>query len=115
MSHLVEIPSAVTGWEMSLWKIMRLGERRVNMFKAFNVREGFTADDDWLPQRIFEPIQSGPLEGSKFSEDELTEMRSLYYRMRNWDEEGRPTQAKLIELDLEWVIEKLAKTGKRLI
>lgn len=81
------------------------------MFRAFNAREGFTSDDDWLPPRMFEPIQSGSLKGSKFSPDELREMRSLYYRMRNWDEEGRPTQAKLIELDLEWVAEELAKTG----
>lgn len=115
MSHLVEIVSAVTGWELSLWEIMKLGERRVNMFKAFNVREGFTADDDWLPPRMFESIASGPRKGSRFSEDELREMRSLYYRMRNWDEKGRPTQAKLIELDIEWVMEKLAETGKILI
>ena len=114
MAHLVEICSAVTGWEMSLWEMMKLGERRVNMFKAFNVREGFTRDDDWLPPRMFEPIQSGPRKGNKFSRDELKEMRSLYYRMRNWDEEGRPTQAKLIELDLEWVIDELARAGKSL-
>lgn len=112
MAHLVEICSAVTGWEMSLWEMMKLGEKRVNMFRAFNVREGFTPDDDWLPQRMFEPIQSGPLKGSRFSEDELKQMRSLYYQMRNWDEEGKPTMAKLIELDLEWVAEELAKAGK---
>ena len=85
------------------------------MFKAFNVREGFTTDDDWLPPRMFEPIQSGFRKGSKFSEDELRQMRELYYKMQNWDDEGRPTQAKLIELDLEWVMEKLAKAGKTLI
>ena len=115
MAHLVEICSAVTGWEMSLWEMMKLGERRVNMFKAFNVREGFTPDDDCLPPRMFEPIQSGPLKGSRFSEDELKQMRDLYYKMRNWDNEGKPTMAKLIELDLEWVAEKLAKAGKHLI
>ena len=84
------------------------------MFKAFNIREGLTASDDWLPPRMFEPIQSGPLKGSKFSQDELKEMRSLYYRMRNWDKEGKPTQAKLIELDLEWVIDELSRAGKSL-
>ena len=115
MAHLVEICSSVTGWELSLWEIMKLGERRVNMFKAFNVREGFAIADDWLPPRMFEPIQSGPRKGSTFSEDELRKMRELYYKMQNWDDEGRPTQAKLIELDIEWVSEELAKTGKILI
>ena len=115
MSHLVEIASAVTGWELSLWEIMKLGERRINMFRAFNVREGFTPNDDWLPQRMFEPIASGPRKGSRWSEDEIKQMRELYYKMRNWDNEGKPTIAKLIELDLEWVAEELAKAGKRLI
>ncbi len=112
MSHLVEISSAVTGWELSLWEMMKLGERRVNMFKAFNVREGFTVADDWLPPRMFEPIQSGLRKGSSFSKDELRKMRQLYYKMQNWDDEGRPTQAKLIELDLEWVVDELAETSK---
>ena len=112
MSHLVEISSAVTGWELSLWEMMKLGERRVNMFKAFNVREGFTVADDWLPPRMFEPIQSGLRKGSSFSKDELRKMRELYYKMQNWDDEGRPTQAKLIELDLEWVVDELAETSK---
>jgi len=115
MSHLVEIASAVTGWEFSLWEMMKLGERRVNMFKAFNVREGFTVADDSLPQRMFEPIASGPRKGNRFSEDELIKMRELYYKMQNWDNEGRPTAAKLIELDIEWVIKELARAGKILI
>ena len=85
------------------------------MFKAFNVREGFTTDDDWLPPRMFESITSGPRKGSKFSEDEFKQMRELYYKMQNWDNEGRPTQAKLIELDIEWVSEELAEAGKILI
>lgn len=113
MAHLVDIASAVTGWEMSLWEIMKLGERRINMFRAFNIREGFTPDDDWLPQRIFEPIKTGPREGARYDPDELKTMRKLYYKIMNWDPETSiPTKAKLIDLDLPWIIDELEKVGK---
>jgi len=104
MSHLVEIASAVTGWELSLWEMMKLGERRVNMFRVFNNREGFTSADDWLPERLFEPIKDGPRQGAVYSRQELKQMLQLYYELMNWENQmGVPTKAKLIELDLAWL------------
>lgn len=55
-----------------------MGERRVAMFRAFNVREGFNAEDDWLPERTFEPIQTGPREGQKLDKGELKKSIKLY-------------------------------------
>ena len=104
MAHLVDIASAVTGWELSLWEIMKVGERRVNMFKVFNKREGFTPEDDWLPDRFFEPLKDGPREGAICNREELKEMRGLYYELMNWDKTGSPTKAKLLELDLGWLV-----------
>lgn len=105
MAHLVDIANAVSGWELSLWEIMKLGERRINMFRVFNEREGFTPEDDWLPERFFEPIKDGPRQGATYSRQELREMRDLYYRLMNWDSKtGVPTEAKLIELDLAWLV-----------
>ena len=103
MADMVDIVSAVTGWETSLWEIMKLGERRINMFRAFNVREGFLADDDWLPDRMFEPIPTGPRAGYKVSAEDFSRALGLYYEMMNWDKDGIPREAKLIELDLGWV------------
>ena len=105
MAHLVDIANAVTGWELSLWEIMKLGERRINMFRVFNERERFTPEDDWLPERFFEPIKDGPRQGATCSRQELKEMRELYYGLMNWiPETGIPTKAKLIELDLAWLV-----------
>ena len=103
MADMVELVSAVTGWETSLWEIMKLGERRINMFRAFNVREGLRASDDWLPDRMFEPIRTGPRAGHKVSADDFGKALELYYEMMNWNEEGVPREAKLAELDLGWV------------
>jgi len=113
MFDLVKITSAITGWEASLWEFMKLGERRLNMFRAFNVREGFDVKDDWLPERFFEPIKSGPRKGAKWERDELRKYRHLYYEMLNWDSQtGIPRKTKLIELDLPWIIDELSKYGK---
>ena len=103
MAHMVNLISAVTGWETSLWEIMKLGERRINMFRAFNAREGIRGADDWLPERMFEPIPSGPRAGYKVSASDFAESLRFYYEMMNWDEEGIPRPAKLSELDLGWV------------
>lgn len=108
MAHLVDIANAATGWELSLWELMKLGERRINMFRVFNGREGFTPEDDWLPERLFEPIKDGPRQGAIYSREELKEMRELYYGLMNWNPKmGVPTKAKLIELDLAWLIDDI--------
>jgi aldehyde:ferredoxin oxidoreductase len=39
---------------MTLWELMKAGERRVNMFRLFYLRKGFTAKDDEIPERFFE-------------------------------------------------------------
>ena len=103
MADMVDLVSAVTGWETSLWEIMKLGERRINMFRAFNTREGFRAADDRLPDRMFEPIRTGPRTGYKVSANDFSRALRLYYEMMNWDEEGVPREAKLAELSLGWV------------
>lgn len=108
MEHLVELVNAITGWESSLWELMKQGEKRVTMFRAFNVREGFTPEDDSLPDRLYEPIKSGPLKGLANDREEYEEAKRLYYEMMGWDKEtGAPKKSKLIEMDLEWLIDEL--------
>jgi len=104
----VEILSAVTGWETTSWELMKVGERVLNMARAFNIREGITAEDDWLPERFFHPQTSGPLSKVSVKHDELKEAKRIYYRMMGWDEEtGVPTRGKLEELGIGWVAEDL--------
>ena len=63
LPKLVEVVQAVTGWETSLWELMKVGERTVTMARVFNLREGFGRKDDTLPERLFEPLESGVLQG----------------------------------------------------
>ncbi|KXB03516.1 aldehyde:ferredoxin oxidoreductase [candidate division MSBL1 archaeon SCGC-AAA261G05] len=107
--HVAQMVNAVTGWDMTIWELMKAGERCDTMARAFNLREGFTREDDWIPDRFFEPLEGGPLKGDKLSKDEFKQAIARYYQMMGWDENGVPTKTKLAELDVEWVADELKK------
>ncbi len=103
-----EIVEAITGWHVTTWELMKVGERATTMTRAFNVREGFTKADDVLPKRMHVPFNSGPLVGIAVGEDRLNEAISVYYDMMGWDKEtGTPARGRLQELDIEWVADLL--------
>ena len=72
------------------------------------MREGCRRADDSLPKRLLEePLSDGPAAGLVVDLDPLLD---AYYEFRGWDQEtGIPTAAKLIELDLEDVIDRMGK------
>jgi aldehyde:ferredoxin oxidoreductase len=100
---MVQLVNGITGWNTDYWELLKVGERCITMSRAFNNREGKTKADDWLPKRYLTPFDSGPLEGIAIKENELAEARDTYYAMVGWDNEGKPTRAKLQELGIEWV------------
>jgi aldehyde:ferredoxin oxidoreductase len=106
LNKLVEVVNAVTGWETSLWELLKVGERTVTMARVFNIREGFGRKDDTLPDRLFEPLESGPLQGIGIDRKEFQEALTMFYEAMGWDsKEGVPTKGKLAELNLFWLDE----------
>ena len=107
---LIQLVNATTGWKYTLFEMMLMGERRLNLMRAFNQREGFSSKDDVLPERLFEdPIESnGITNGTKIDREKFFECREYYYRLMGWNPEtGNPTEVKLRELGLDWVLERL--------
>ena len=99
---LVSYVNAVTGWNMSLYEVLKVGERANTLARLFNCREGFTPDDDVLPPRLHEGIGNGPLKGQRIDPAEFLAARRVYYEMAGWNPEtGRPTSAKLAELGID--------------
>ena len=106
-SQIVELVRAVTGWDVSLRDLIKVGERRLNLMRAFNTREGVGEGADTTPPKLLIPLAGGSSDGLAVTEEEVEEAKTVYYRMAGWDEHGNPTRAKLDELALGWVGDEL--------
>ena len=110
-SQLVDAIRAVTGWDFTMWELMKVGERRLNLMRAFNAREGAGRELDTKPAKLLVPLQGGPTEGAVVTDEEFERARNLYYRMAGWDENGCPTRSKLEELALGWVADLISSVS----
>ena len=107
LKALIDMMDAITGWENSLWEVMKVGERRTNLARVYNFREGLRRKDDTLPDRMFEPLKKRQLPEVVLDRKEFGDAIDLYYEMMNWDEEGKPRKGKLAELDIAWAIKEI--------
>jgi aldehyde:ferredoxin oxidoreductase len=104
---LEDLVNFSTGWNVTFWELMKVGERRVNMMRQVNAQRGFTRTDDKLPPRLFEPLLDGPKKGHHVDAQAFAQMLDQYYGMAGWDPDtGNPIRGKLIELGLEWTQEQ---------
>ncbi len=100
--HMARAVSAVTGWQIGLDELLAAGERRINMMRLFNAREGFTRADDTLPLKVLRPKVGGATDGVAVSAEELEAAKDAYYRLAGWDvATGNPTPATLERLGLD--------------
>jgi aldehyde:ferredoxin oxidoreductase len=95
---LAQAITMATGWGLSQEELMTIGDRIFTLKRLFNVKAGVTKADDTLPERIAtldrnERHRAVPREA-------FEQMRDEYYRLRGWDEQGRPTADTLKSLRL---------------
>jgi aldehyde:ferredoxin oxidoreductase len=98
---MVELMKAVTGSQTSPMELMRIAERTMTVARLFNIREGFTDDDDRLPKRFFQPKTSGVLSDRALDPQKMEEAKRYYYSLMGWDKKGVPTPERLEELYIE--------------
>ena len=103
--ELEDLLCYTTGWECTLWELMKVGERRVNMMRQLNAKRGFAREDDRLPERLGKALPDGPAKGKHVDSEAFEKMLDEYYGLMGWDSKtGNPTDAKLLELGLEWTL-----------
>jgi aldehyde:ferredoxin oxidoreductase len=109
-NRAAEITEAVTGFHFTEQAMFEIGERIVNLERAYLVREGIRRRDDYLPARFLkEPLPNGNSKGAIF---EIDPMLDEYYAEREWDlKTGIPKAEKLRKIGLEYVIEDLKGNG----
>lgn len=77
-----------TGLPMTTGIFLDIGERGYNLERLFNLREGLTAADDSLPDRLTKEPQ---IKGRPETVVNLDAMLPIYYKVRGWDANGVPT------------------------
>ncbi|PIE67633.1 MAG: aldehyde ferredoxin oxidoreductase [Deltaproteobacteria bacterium] len=89
ISLYLKLWNAITGIRLSKRDFLRAGERIHVLERLMNAREGIDASDDTLPQRIL-------TQGRHSDPDQrvvpLDKMKTAYYRLRGYDENGIPSK-----------------------
>jgi len=88
----------VTGMELTMDQLMNIGARLHTVKRLYNVRQGISRKDDFLPPRLLTLDRGG---GSAGSFIPLGRMLASYYQKRGWSEDGVPTEQTIRELGLE--------------
>jgi aldehyde:ferredoxin oxidoreductase len=105
--QMVQMIQAVTGWDVTIQELMTVGERRLNLMRQFNAREGFDHNQDTLPEKFLaRGLEGGPTKGWKVDRDAFQTALKEYYRQCQWDQEtGNPTSETLNRLGVSWSTE----------
>jgi aldehyde:ferredoxin oxidoreductase len=98
-----DVLNKITGWDVTYDELMTIGERVINLQRAFNYRlKGWDYRDDRFPdKRAYEPAVVGIYKGRVVPWDEMLQE---YYAVRGWSKEGIPTKAKMSQLKLDEVV-----------
>jgi aldehyde:ferredoxin oxidoreductase len=83
LDHLASLVSAVRGGEFTIADLLREGGRRLDLMRAYAVREGGGPDE--LPARFHdEPVVGGPHAGAVLDRQAFAEARAAFYEELGW-------------------------------
>lgn len=94
------ILTAVTGETFAADDLNKIGERVWNLERIYNMREGFTRNDDFLPDRFYKKAGLEDASGKHIDRIHYDKALTEYYQHRGWTGEGVPEDDKLKELGL---------------
>ena len=109
--HMIKMINAVTGWDISVKEALEVGERRLNMMRAFNALNGIDSQHDRLSDKfVNKPLHGGPSDGWHVDKAALESAITEYYHQSGWNEKsGIPSRDTLNRLGLDWVADKLGQ------
>jgi aldehyde:ferredoxin oxidoreductase len=86
--------SLVTGWDLDAAELRATAAHIVLAKRAYNLREGWQPEDDWLPERFLtQTLTVGSGRTAELTPERLRAMVSGYYAARGLDPQGRPLAA----------------------
>jgi aldehyde:ferredoxin oxidoreductase len=105
-NDLAQVVQVVTGWDVTVEELLSLGERRLNMMRAFNAREGYGREADRLPKKLEQALSGGKTEGVFIDLADIERAKEWYYARAGWDViSGIPKKDTLERLGLGWIVD----------
>lgn len=102
--QVVELVKLITGWDVTMEELLRLGEKRINLMRVFNMRENIDRSFDILPKKMQQPLRGGKSNGLFIDFDNFEKAKDHYYELAGWDvEKGLPQKEKMDRLGLSWL------------
>lgn len=106
-SVLAEAVRAVTGWDFTEEEAHQVGLRVLNLFRAFNYRNGHSRELEAPSPRYGSAPVDGPAKGKTIM-THLDEMLDRYYRTMGWDvASGKPLPETLEKLGLGYTVKDI--------
>jgi aldehyde:ferredoxin oxidoreductase len=100
-SEWAALLGAVTGWDVDGAELQRTAVRIVLAKRLFNLREGWTREEDWLPDRFLaETLELESGRSATLTPERLRTMIDAYYEGRGLDVDGLPDTHQLEALGL---------------
>ena len=101
LTSMAEMLRLVTGFEFSSEEMEQTARRLVTARKLFNIRQGWTPEEDTLPDRFLaEPLANGASSGAVLNRDQLASLVSIYNEARGWSADGWVPESAQQELQL---------------
>ena len=96
----------VTGWDVDADELAVTARRVVLAKRLFNLREGWTREEDWLPDRFLsESLELESGRTATLTAGRLEGMIDSYYRGRGLDEAGVPSPETVSKLSLRGLMD----------
>ena len=86
---LSEIIRGATGLSLDVERMRKMAAAVIDATRLFNIREGLTMEDDYLPKRFL--TEALPETGNLITEEQMLQLLLDYYQARGWDEKGVPS------------------------
>jgi aldehyde:ferredoxin oxidoreductase len=98
-SEASEMLNLVTGWDTTPQELQQTVQRIVTAKKLFNIRCGWTPEEDTLPARFLDEALSDDAT-AQLPREHLAALVQAYNRHRGWTADGHIEEAELQRLDL---------------
>jgi len=96
--EMAEMLSLITGWNVDGDELQSTARRIVELKKQYNIEQGWTPEEDTLPERFLSStLEQGESAGATLPRERLQRLIRAYNLARGWTADGHPKKREIID------------------